>query len=83
MNFNTTSRFPIARTEKNLRGTDLVKMPEFKEIFESKKSFSVMIYNGKGELEMRFKDGEWFQVIHSVDRCFGIMKSKPTLIKFN
>lgn len=69
------------RVIENVRGEQLIKMEQFAYLFAQSKSFSISIANGKGEVFFKRIDGEWFQSVMSVDRCFGIMKSKWNKVK--
>ncbi len=69
-------RFPAAWIEENVRGEDVLKAPEFADLIEAKKTFSVAIAKGAGELFMKFEGGAWMQSVHSVDKCFGFIKGK-------
>lgn len=69
-------RFPAAWIEENVRGEEVLKAAEFAALIEAKKPFSVAIANGRGELFMKFEGGAWMQSVHSVDKCFGLIKGK-------
>lgn len=66
----------MLRFTENLRGAEVAKTEEGAKLFAQDKPFSAMIFNGKGELFFKKIDGRWHQQIWSVDRCFGVMKSK-------
>lgn len=62
------------RYQDNIRGEEVFKRNP--ELFEVNNSFSVMIFGGKGELFFKKIEGVWYESIMSVDRCFGVMRSK-------
>lgn len=69
------------RVVENVRGEQLIKMVQFNHLFNQSKPFSISIANGKGEIFFKQVDGDWYQSIMSVDRCFGVMKSKYSKVK--
>jgi hypothetical protein len=71
-----TTAYVVARTASNVRGRDILSSPEFKIIVETRKSFSVSIVDGHGEVCLKKIDGVWHEQVHSVDRCFGNLKSR-------
>ncbi len=75
-NYNQGNYFPLARTEKNLRGADVLKALSAHPVIIERKDFSVMIVDGKGELFLRYRQGSWQQRIISFDKVFGVMHTK-------
>ena len=70
-------RFPAARVIENIRGEDVMRAPEFAGLIAEGKAFSLNIANNYGELKMRpIAGGGWEQQVVSVDKVFGIMRSK-------
>lgn len=63
----------MLRYSDNIRGEEIFKRAP--EAFNGG-SFSAMIANGKGEVFFKKIDGRWHERIMSVDRCFGVMRSK-------
>jgi hypothetical protein len=74
--FTGENSFPAARTASNVRGRDILSAPEFAETITKKASFSVSIVNGHGEVFLKKINGVWHEQVHSVDRCFGNLKSR-------
>lgn len=69
--------FPLARSNKNLRGREIMELPEAKAaVARGVKHFSVSIYEGKGEVFIKLIDGVWQESVVSVDYCFGTIKGK-------
>lgn len=71
----------MLRYAENIRGEQVFEKPEAKPYFEQDKAFSVMIFNGKGELFFKKIDGFWYEKILTVDKCFGVMMSKFRKLK--
>lgn len=69
----------MLRYSDNIRGEEVFKRNP--EMFTQDKSFSAIIFNGKGELFFKRIDGVWHESIMSVDRCFGVMKSRWRKLK--
>ena len=65
---------------ENIRGEQIMAAAEFAGLIEAKKAFSVFIANGKGELFMKFENGKWMQSVVSVDKCFGIIRGKYSVV---
>lgn len=68
----------MLRFSENIRGEEVFRLHP--EMFAQSKPFSASIFNGKGELFFKKIDGKWHESIMSVDRCFGIMRSKWRLL---
>lgn len=71
----------MIRFNENIRGEAVFKSDKVDAQIKAGKKFSVIIDNGKGELFFSKVDGEWYERIMSVDRCFGVMKSAPRKLK--
>ncbi len=67
----------MIRFEENIRGEAVFASGKVDAEIAAGKRFSVMIFGGKGELFFKKVDGVWFETIMSVDRCFGVMRSRP------
>lgn len=70
------SGFGAASVAENIRGEQVMQAPEFAGLIEAKKAFSVFIANGRGELFLKYESGQWMQSVMSVDKIFGIIRSK-------
>ncbi len=68
--------FPIARTDDNIRGHDLLRCSEFAHIIAQGKPFSVSICGGRGEVWMKRINGQWFTKVDSCDQVFGFISGK-------
>lgn len=66
----------MLRFSENIRGEEIFKKEEAKHLFEQSKPFSVSICDGKGEIFFKRIQGEWHECILSVDKCFGVIRSK-------
>lgn len=66
----------IIRFEENVRGAEIFASGRCNDLIARGGKFSVMIYGGKGEVFFKKVDGVWHQSVMSVDRCFGVMKSR-------
>lgn len=69
-------RYCILSTDKNLRGREIVNLPEAADAIAAKRSFSVAVVKGLGEVHMRFRDGKWQQKVDSCDRVFGFINGR-------
>lgn len=70
------SGFGAASVAENIRGEQVMQAAEFAGLVAAKKAFSVFIANGRGELFLKYENGQWMQSVVSVDKVFGIIRSK-------
>ena len=73
---NSTDRFTIGHTASNIRGREILAALAGHDKVVSKRAFSVSICNGRGEVQMRFRDGQWQQSVHSCDKVFGFIRGR-------
>lgn len=73
---DTADRYTIGHTPANLRGREILSALADHSKVISKRAFSISICGGRGEVQMRFRGGQWEQSVHSCDKVFGFIRGR-------